>query len=111
MQELKGAKDVYSSLELLKLTGIGPAQQIECEFAPRLNLVTGDNGLGKTFLLECGWWALTGFWPGYEARPRPEAAKEVPKIAFQIGRNGQSDRVQTVKYQWDQLKWNTSTRR
>src|SRR5690606_24908780 len=29
----------------------------------RLNLITGDNGLGKSFLLDIAWWALTGNWP------------------------------------------------
>ncbi|HEX2205717.1 MAG TPA: ATP-binding protein [Longimicrobium sp.] len=48
------------------------------ELAPRLNLITGDNGLGKSFLLDVAWWALTRRWPhdlnprltsGYAARP------------------------------------------
>ncbi|WP_218969708.1 hypothetical protein, partial [Candidatus Synechococcus spongiarum] len=46
--------------------------------APRLNLSIGDNGLGKSFLLDVAWWALTRKWPrdlnprlmsGYQARP------------------------------------------
>ena len=32
---------------------IGPAKRLIFEPAKRLNLITGDNGLGKTFLLEC----------------------------------------------------------
>ena len=52
---------------------------MKVEFAPRVNLVTGDNGLGKTFLLDLAWWAVTKCWPaevnqrmssGLEARPR-----------------------------------------
>ena len=48
------------------------------ELAPRINLITGDNGLGKSFLLDVAWWALTRKWPrdlnpsltaGYPARP------------------------------------------
>ena len=48
------------------------------ELAPRINLITGDNGLGKSFLLDVAWWALTRRWPrdlnprltsGYPARP------------------------------------------
>lgn len=51
---------------------------MELELAPRLNLITGDNGLGKSFLLDVAWWALTRKWPqdlnanltsGYAARP------------------------------------------
>ena len=43
----------------LKLVDIGPAPQLELTLAPRLNVLTGDNGLGKSFLLDLAWWALT----------------------------------------------------
>lgn len=66
-------------LESLHLTNVGPAREMKIELAPRLNLITGDNGLGKSFLLDVVWWALTRKWPhdlnrrlvsGYPARPR-----------------------------------------
>ena len=66
-------------LESLKLKNVGPAPDMEVEFTPRVNLITGDNGLGKSFLLDTAWWALTGVWPaelnrrmnsGWPARPR-----------------------------------------
>ena len=66
-------------LEYLKLENVGPTPQMEVQFAPRVNLITGDNGLGKSFLLDTAWWALTGSWPaevnrrmtsGFPARPR-----------------------------------------
>lgn len=50
-------------LKHLKLTNVGPAPLMELEFGERLNLITGDNGLGKSFLLDIAWWALTGKWP------------------------------------------------
>lgn len=65
-------------LELLQLCNVGPAPQMALELAPRVNLITGDNGLGKSFLLDVAWWALTRRWPrdlnpkltsGYPARP------------------------------------------
>jgi len=37
-------------LERLTLRDVGPIDELELELAPRLNLVTGDNGLGKSFL-------------------------------------------------------------
>jgi len=46
----------------LHLHGIGPATDLELEFGERLNVVTGDNGLGKTFLLDACWYALTWTW-------------------------------------------------
>jgi recombinational DNA repair ATPase RecF len=33
---------------------------LDVALAPRLNLLAGDNGLGKTFLLDLAWFALTG---------------------------------------------------
>jgi hypothetical protein len=65
-------------LHSLHLENVGPAPEMKMEFAPRLNLITGDNGLGKSFLLDVAWWALTRKWPhdlnasltsGYAARP------------------------------------------
>lgn len=65
-------------LTLLRLMNVGPAPAMEMELAPRFNLITGDNGLGKSFLLDVAWWALTRRWPhevnakltsGYTARP------------------------------------------
>lgn len=65
-------------LEHLALDNVGPARAMNLNFAPRANLITGDNGLGKSFLLDLAWWALTRRWPrdvnlrmtsGYPARP------------------------------------------
>lgn len=50
------------TLQLLELSGIGPARTLRLDPGQRLNLVTGDNGLGKTFLLDVAWWALTQEW-------------------------------------------------
>jgi hypothetical protein len=60
-------------LKELKITNIGPADA-ELEFSNRLNLITGDNGLGKSFLLDIAWWAMTRKWPA-EVNPRLTAGK------------------------------------
>lgn len=49
---------------------------MEFDFAPRLNLLTGDNGLGKSFLLDVLWYAHTWTWAGTPAWPRPEAKRD-----------------------------------
>ena len=73
-------------LEHLELDNVGPASSMRAEFAPRVNLITGDNGLGKSFLLDTAWWALTGAWPaevnrrmtsGLPARPRDRKERSV----------------------------------
>lgn len=65
-------------LQRLTLSNVGPAPSMDMVLAPRLNLITGDNGLGKSFLLDVAWWALTRKWPhevnqnltsGYLAKP------------------------------------------
>ena len=65
-------------LERLELENVGPAPKMILDLQRRLNLITGDNGLGKSFLLDAAWWALTRKWPrdlnpnltsGYPARP------------------------------------------
>ena len=56
-------------IKRLQISGTGPASRMEVNFAERLNLITGDNGLGKTFLLDIVWWALTRRWPA-EVNPR-----------------------------------------
>jgi predicted ATPase len=65
-------------LKSLHLKNVGPAPEMTLELGSRMNLITGDNGLGKSFLLDVMWWALTRRWPqelnsrltsGYAARP------------------------------------------
>jgi len=50
-------------LEYLHLKNVGPAPEMKLTLGSRLNLLTGDNGLGKSFLLDVAWWALTRRWP------------------------------------------------
>lgn len=57
-------------LERIALKNTGPAAQMELAFAPRLNLLTGDNGVGKTFLLDVVAWAFAGHWFDRPALPR-----------------------------------------
>lgn len=57
-------------LRKLVLHNVGPAKDLALDpVAPRLNLLTGDNGLGKSFLLETAWWALTRTWHETPAVP------------------------------------------
>lgn len=84
-------------LESLHLNNVGRAPAMELELAPRLNLITGDNGFGKSFLLDVAWWALTRRWPqdlnymltsGYAARPTD--VKKPASIGFCVRSKSQS---------------------
>ena len=39
-------------LKRIELNNVGPAPELGIDFGERLNLLTGDNGLGKSFLLD-----------------------------------------------------------
>jgi AAA domain, putative AbiEii toxin, Type IV TA system len=69
-------------LKELHLQQVGPADHFDVEFADRLNIFTGDNGLGKSFLLDVAWWVLTGNWADQPAYPQRH--DELPKIISKI---------------------------
>jgi len=113
-----------ATLQLLKLAGVGPAEEFELASAPRLNIITGDNGLGKTFLLDCAWWALTGEWAGVKANPRQavmkrtpggvnpqDAAKDTPRIVYQIGKNGRKGMKHEALYNRSLQDWSRDPHR
>jgi hypothetical protein len=71
-------------LERLEFKNIGPSPLMTLEFGERLNLLTGDNGLGKTFVLDAAWWALTRTWAeGRMLQPDPQAEGE-PEIDYDV---------------------------
>ena len=70
-------------LHQLSLANVGPTAKLEIDFGPRVNLITGDNGLGKSFLLDIAWWALTRTWAHYPARPASGSkGKSIISFAF-----------------------------
>lgn len=74
-------------LESLIIENLGPAPRIPFEFAERLNLITGDNGLGKTFTLDLAWYALTRTWPRGEGKmilPNPRQKWGTPKLTYHV---------------------------
>lgn len=56
-------------LQSLKVQNLGFQLEYEVEPGERLTLLTGDNGLGKSFLLELIWWSLTYSWHRNPALP------------------------------------------
>jgi predicted ATPase len=69
-------------LEKLHLKNVGPAPELEMEFAPRLNIITGDNGLGKSFILDVAWFALTGNWLSQSNMAMPFEISKNSKINY-----------------------------
>ncbi|WP_437909846.1 AAA family ATPase [Sorangium sp. So ce327] len=92
-------------LERLELHDTGPAPAMEFELAPRLNLFAGDNGLGKTFVLDVAWFALTGTWPGYPAAPRRGPAVK-PQIVRET-RDGEVVHRVSSSFDFEKQNWHT----
>lgn len=76
-------------LEHLHLVNVGPAPEMNMVLGSRLNVITGDNGLGKSFLLDAAWWALARSWTNLPARPI--AGARGSSIAFKLGGPGPSE--------------------
>lgn len=93
-------------LTRLRLHGVGPAPVLgPIVFGERVNLFTGDNGLGKSFLLDVAWWALTGSWPGRPAWPRPGEASGAPPVIEAEVRGKAATAAVTAHYEFAEERW------
>lgn len=99
-------------LNELHLRHVGPAPCFDVEFAERLNIFTGDNGLGKSFLLDVAWWALTGSWAAEQAMPRLENGNEAT-ISFDTlpRRFPDEDPLIRQEFNYQQQSWAPRRRR
>lgn len=102
-------------LSSLELKNVGPAPNLSMQLGSRLNVITGDNGLGKSFLLDVSWWALTRHWlrdvnpslsSGYVPRPtvKTEQASIAAAVELATGHLGSS----TSTYQSQRQAWMVS---
>jgi hypothetical protein len=73
-------------LSYLETAMVGPVRSLIFKPGPRLNIITGDNSLGKSFLLDVIWWALTGSWIGDEMTPYQgqNTKAKPPSITYQL---------------------------
>ncbi|WP_258005641.1 AAA family ATPase [Castellaniella caeni] len=95
-------------LESIRLKNVGPAPKMEMVLAERLNLITGNNGLGKSFLLDVAWWVLTRTWAREMVVPRPGATAE---IAYQYTKKTKSSYHFVSKYEADRVRWSVKASR
>ena len=100
-------------LKHLTICNVGPATRPDLEFGERLNLITGDNGVGKTFLLDACWYALTRTWADNQPfYPPANAQKEhPPEIQHTvIGRSGKPSEG-IARYQFSGQEWKGEAKR
>jgi hypothetical protein len=95
-------------LESLVLQNVGPAPRMELDLEPRLNIVTGDNGLGKSFILDVAWWALTRTWAREMVVPKPGAKAE---ISYTYTKKTKGDYSFTSKYEPKDIRWTVKASR
>jgi len=91
-------------LSYLGLQNVGPAEFLEFEPEKRINLITGDNGLGKSFLLETAWWALTGEWLDYPADPTRRNSI-ISSITYHIEDSVEDSERVTIEYDQKSFSW------
>ncbi len=83
------------------LTNVGPAKNFRLDLSPRINLLTGDNGLGKTLSLEVIWWILTGTWSDHQAFPGEESS--LPRIGCRVAPSTDGDLFSD--YDFQKISW------
>lgn len=89
-------------LESIHLKNVGPAPEMKMDLAPRLNLITGDNGLGKSFLLDVAWWVLTRTWAREVVVPQPGAKAA---ISYAYTKRTQPSYAFTSAYEPARARW------
>ncbi len=88
-------------LDFLSFQGVGPSPALgPIGLAPRLNFITGDNGLGKSFVLDTAWWVLTRTW----AAGKPIKARESSALPVIDYRFTGADRS-AGQWAWQRDRW------
>ncbi len=95
-------------LESIHLKNVGAAQSMNLDFTQRLNLITGNNGLGKSFLLDVAWWALTRTWAREMVVPQPGADAQ---ITYRYTKKTKPPYSFTSKYEADRVRWTVKASR
>ena len=100
-------------LHRLHLKNVGPAPELALDpVAPRLNLITGDNGLGKSFLLDAAWYCLTRRWPqevnpgltnGAMALPRDR--KQTATLTFTVDGEQRQESEYACRFDLEEETW------
>jgi len=94
----------------LHLKRVGPAPEFNIAFADRLNLFTGCNGLGKTFLLDIAWWAFTNTQAGDPAWPQRGKGEPVAISYHLVGKAGSTKEPTTSRFDLAHQLWPRRTK-
>ncbi len=78
------AHEPEGTLAAIEVSGVGPADSLKLDFGKRLTVIAGDNGLGKSFLLDVAWWAATRKWAGRPAVPFGRDAAQAARLSYEL---------------------------
>jgi len=93
-------KEIGLSIKSISIDNTDLSKSIKWNFGERLNLITGDNGLGKSFLLDFSWWAATGSSTKATSFPLGISLEHFPpKVTHAIATR--SGRTQTSSHQFN----------
>ncbi len=94
-------------LRFLRLHGVGPAHDLgPINFSSRLNFITGDNGLGKSFLLDIAWWTLTRTWArDVEAMPNTSSSSFPAWIEYAYSKTTPGDVHEKSTFRRESQTW------
>lgn len=91
-------------LKSLRIKDVGPFADIEFSLDRRLNIITGDNGLGKSLLLDIAFWIESGLWPRGQAMPS-ERGRKSALIQWAVGGADGVDESQAAKFTPEAERW------
>lgn len=88
-------------LDDITIRNIGPFRHVVWSLAQRMSVLTGDNGLGKSVLLEAAWYLMTGQWPRSSLLPSGQEAQAELHVSID-GTHG-SKAFNRAKWSWEWL--------
>lgn len=94
-----------ATLSYLELENVGPARNMKIAPQSRLNIITGDNALGKSFIMDCSWWALTGTWADAPAHPLGIHERNKVRITYDLVSETTRSSREVVKFDIKQSIW------
>ena len=100
-------QQAFGQIASLQTNSIGPAEEYALDFGKRLTVLVGDNGLGKTFLFDLIWWALTGNWANMTVIPSAlEGQSGDPTVMFRFENSSSSScRTTIMKFDHGKQVW------
>ncbi|MBB4657931.1 AAA family ATPase [Parvularcula dongshanensis] len=98
-------EELGKAIETLSVMNAGPTSSMQLDYGSRLTMITGDNGLGKSFLLDLTWWAATGGWPGESGMITPYNNDQPTSVLYSFARTGGRSKEYRSSYDYKTRSW------